>query len=182
MSRLLTLGAFAVAVSALAVTASAATLEQLSLDQMAFAATAVVRAHVGSPTTARTGSTIYTHYSLSVSETWKGAAPPEVMLPGGVANGIRQTFPGVPELQPGVEYVLFLWTSPSTGITHLVGLTQAIYTVSAQRDGTLTASRPKIGEMMLDSTGHRVADSAITFGLADLRARVRSANGASTLK
>ena len=70
--------------------AAAATLQQLSLDQMAQSATAIVRARVTGSSASFTGSTIYTHYKLQISETWKGTPGTEVMLPGGVAGGLRQ--------------------------------------------------------------------------------------------
>src|SRR5438270_3614462 len=111
--------------------APAATLQQLSMDQMTQSASAIVRARVTGSSASFTGSTIYTHYKLEILETWKGFPAAAVMLPGGVANGYRQSFPGVPELQTGSEYVLFLWTS-STGITHLVGLGQGLFNVAHQ--------------------------------------------------
>jgi hypothetical protein len=152
-------------------TANAVTLEQLSLDQLAQSATAIVRARVTSSSASYTGSTIYTHYKLQTSETWKGFPATEVMIPGGVANGYRQSFPGVPELQSGSEYVLFLWTS-STGITHLVGLSQGIFNVSQLLDGTLQVSRAQIGETMLDSSGQKVKDQAVQMQLLDMKSRV----------
>src|SRR3954470_6665705 len=106
---------------------SAATLQQLSMDQMTESATAIVRARVVGASAGFTGSTIYTHYKLQVVETWKGTPADDVMLPGGVANGYRQSFPGVPSLTMGAEYVLFLWKSSLTGITHLVGLSQGLF-------------------------------------------------------
>src|SRR5581483_6566895 len=89
--------------------ASAATIQQLSMDQLAQAATAVVRARVVSSAASFTGTTIYTHYKLQIEETWKGFPTSDVMLPGGASNGVRQSFPGVPQLAVGGEYVLFLW-------------------------------------------------------------------------
>jgi hypothetical protein len=151
--------------------AAAATLQQLSLDQMTQSATAIVRARITSSSASLTGSTIYTHYKLQVMETWKGFPAAEVMLPGGVAGGYRQTFPGIPALQPGTDYVLFLWTS-SAGITHLVGLTQGIFNVSTLNDGSTGVSRPKIGENMLDSSGHPVKDQAVQMRLSDMKTRV----------
>jgi hypothetical protein len=152
-------------------TGTAATLQQLSLDQMSQSATAIVRARVTGSSTSLTGSTIYTHYKLQTSETWKGFPAVEVMVPGGVAGGYRQTFPGVPALQPGAEYVLFLWTS-STGITHLVGLSQGIYNISKQTDGSIQLSRPEIGETMLDASGRKVTDHAVQMKFADMKTRV----------
>ena len=88
-----------------AMLANAATLQQLSMDQMNQLATSVVRAKVLSSSadfSASTGSPmIYTHYTLAVSEVWKGLAATEVSLPGGDVNGLKQSFPGVPELRVG---------------------------------------------------------------------------------
>lgn len=152
--------------------APAATLRQLSMDQMTQSATAVVRARVTGSSASLTGTNIYTHYQLQVSEVWKGATASEVVVPGGVAGGYRQSFPGVPALQIGSEYVLFLWTSPSTGLIHLVGLSQGVFGVSPQTDGTLQASRPLIGEGMHDATGRIVIDHAVQLRLSDMKNQV----------
>jgi hypothetical protein len=157
--------------------AGAATLQQLSIDQMAQSATAIVRARVTNSSASFTGSTIYTHYTLRVSEVWKGSTGTEVMLPGGVAGGYRQSFPGVPGLQVGSEYVLFLWKSSRTGITHLVGLSQGLFNVVAQPDGSLNASRNRIGEGMFDGAGRLVRDQAIQMQLTDLKGQVSAVIG-----
>jgi hypothetical protein len=162
-------------------TASAATLQQLSFDQMTQSATAIVRARVTGSSASFTGSTIYTHYKLQTSETWKGFAATEVMLPGGVAGGYRQSFPGVPALQTGTEYVLFLWTS-STGITHLVGLSQGLFNVSVQGDGSIAAVRAVIGETMLDATGRKVRDQAVQMKLSDMKTQVTRITAAGANK
>jgi hypothetical protein len=168
MSKLL---AFIVILSACC-TAAAATLQQLTLDQMTQSATAIVRTRVTGSSASFTGSTIYTHYKLQTTETYKGFPAAEVLLPGGVAKGMRQSFPGVPALQTGTEYVLFLWTSPSTGITHLVGLTQGLFNVGQLSDGTVQVSRPGVGENMLDAAGRPVKDPALQMALADLKTRI----------
>jgi hypothetical protein len=159
-----------------AVFAQAATLQQLSMPQMSQLASSVVRARViessGSIVTSSGGSMIYTHYKLAVSETWKGAVVSEVMLPGGDVNGQKQTFPGVPQLRVGGEYILFLWKSPSTGITHTIGLTQGIFEVTAQPDGSSVVSRRQSGELMLDATGKRVSDQAVSMRLTDMKSQV----------
>ena len=152
--------------------AQAVTLQQLSLDQMTQSATSIVRARVTASSASLTGSTIYTHYSLQVTETWKGFMPAEVMVPGGIANGLRQSFPGVPQLIVGTEYVMFLWTSSTTGITHLVGLTQGLFNLSQQSDGSTLATRPLVGEMMLDAAGRKVADQAVQMPLTTMKAQV----------
>ena len=165
----------AAAVLALACAASGATLQQLSVDQMSQAATAIVRAKVTAASASFTGSTIYTHYRLQVTENWKGFTPAEVAIPGGVANGLRQNFPGMPRLAVGAEYVMFLWTSTSTGITHLVGLSQGLFNLNGQADGSTLAVRPLIGEMMLDAQGRRVSDQAVQLDVASLRTQVSHA-------
>jgi len=139
---------------------------------MTQSATAIARARVTGSSASFTGSTIYTHYKLQIAETWKGSPGTEVMLPGGVAGGYRQSFPGVPSLQTGAEYVLYLWKSSTTGITHIVGLSQGIFEVTRQADGSFQVARDKIGETMLDATGHLVRDQAIRMPLADLKTRV----------
>ena len=50
---------------------------------------------------------------------------------GGVAGGIRQSVSGAPELKPGQEYVLFLWTSRS-GLTQVIGLSQGLFQLSEE--------------------------------------------------
>ena len=100
--------------------------------------------------------------------------------PGGDLNGQKQSFPGVPELRVGGEYVLFLWKSPTTGIVHTIGLTQGIFEVATQADGSVVASRGQSGELMLNASGHRVSDRAISMKLPDMKARVRQAPGAGS--
>ena len=151
--------------------AAAATLQQLSLDQMTQSATAIVRARVIGSSASFTGSAIYTHYKLQTTETWKGFPTAEVILPGGVAGGYRQSFPGVPALQTGTEYVFFLWTS-STGMTHLVGLSQGIFNIDKLTDGSIQVGRPEIGETMLDAAGRVVKDKAVRMQLSDMKSRV----------
>jgi len=152
---------------------SAVTLRQMSMDEMTASATAIVRARVTGSSTSLIGSTIYTHYKLQVSETWKGSPATEVLLPGGIASGLRQSFPGVPQLQTGSEYVLFLWTSSTTGITHIIGFSQGIFNVSPQADGSILVSRPAGGEPMLDATGRSVRDQAVAMKFTDMKSRVR---------
>ena len=107
-----------------------ATLERLSLDDMIAKSTAIIRGKAVSSHAAFSGRIIYTHYSIQVSESYKGGAGTlDVAVPGGVADGLRQAISGAPELQLGREYVLFLWTGPS-GITQIIGLTQGLFSVT----------------------------------------------------
>jgi hypothetical protein len=154
--------------------------QQLSLDQMTQAATAIVRARIASSSASASGLTIYTHYKLLVTEVLKGAAPGEFVLPGGVANGYRQSFPGVPSLAGGAEYVLFLWTSPSTGLTFPVGFGQGILDVRVEADGSLALVRPRIGELMVDANGRPVSDHPVRARLVDLRSKISLARTAAS--
>lgn len=173
MLRGLTFGA---AVLLIATLLPAATLEQLGLDEMAQKSTAIVRARVASSFTAASGPMIYTHYRVAVSEHWKGpdAAELEVVVPGGAVGHQRQSFSGAPKLNPGREYVLFLWTGRS-GLTHIIGLSQGIFDVVTGADGVLQVTRAASGELMLDSGGRPVQEQALTLHLSDLRLRVNRA-------
>ena len=99
-----------------------ATLERLSLDDMIQKSTAIVRAKVTGSSAGFTGSIIYTHYQLQVSETYKGSAVTDVAVPGGVAGNLRQIFAGSPTFNVGDESVFLLWTGKS-GLTQVIGLT-----------------------------------------------------------
>jgi hypothetical protein len=147
----------------------------MSMDEMTASATAIVRARVTGSSASQIGPTIYTHYKLQVTETWKGTAPGEVLLPGGAVSGLRQSFPGVPQLSTGSEYVLFVWTSSSTGINHIIGFSQGIFNVSQQADGSMLASRPATGETMHDATGSEVRDQAVSMALTAMKASVTGA-------
>jgi hypothetical protein len=168
-----------------ALCAPAATLQQLTLDQIGDSATAVVHARIASVSTAFSGPAIYTHYRLQILETLKGAPPSDFVLPGGVSGHYRQSFPGVPQLAPGAEYVLFLWTSQRTGLTFPVGFSQGIFDVTAQSDGSTLLSRAPIGEMILDASGRPVADRPPRTMLSALRTRFavsRAAQGNGAMK
>ena len=108
-----------------------ATLELLSLNDLIAKSTTIVRAQVTAASASYTGSVIYTHYKVSVLAQWKGPSQNtvDVMVPGGTANGMRQTVPGVPQLVTGQQYVLFLWKS-SQGQTY----TCLLYTSPSPRD------------------------------------------------
>jgi len=163
------------------------TLEQLTLDDMARKSTAIVRARVtGSHAAARGshGTDIYTYFQLQVLETWKasgqrtGQPAIEVAVPGGVVDGIRQSVSGAPDLKPGQEYVLFLWTSRS-GLTQVIGLSQGLFKVSEESSeggtGAALVQRPAASELMLNKSGLPVDDRAVSMQLQDLRSRVRQA-------
>lgn len=161
-------------IAALVPSVRATTLEQITLDEMAQKSTAIVRAKVtGSRSGTRSGN-IYTYFRLQVLENWKGQAITKVAVPGGEADGIRQSVSGAPELKPGQEYVLFLWTSRS-GLTQIIGLSQGLYRLSGESSGEAVAQRPASSELMLNRSGLPVEDRAVNMPLQDLRTRVRQA-------
>jgi hypothetical protein len=174
----LTLGLCAVALPA-------ATLERLSLNDMITKSTAIVRGKVLNSSTAMSGAVIYTHYRIQVSETLKGMAvgTVDVQFPGGVANNLRQSFAGVPQFQPGDEFVFFLWTGKS-GATQVVGLTQGLFSVAEDGTADPLTTRNASHEVMLDrASGKQVKDQTITMRLSQLRAQIQAtlagANGAA---
>jgi hypothetical protein len=170
-----TIGAFVLLCGILLQAGRAATLSKLSLDEMTQRSTAIVRARVLGSSAAAHGNLIYTHYRLQASERWKGTAATEldVVVPGGVAGGFRQTFAGAPHLTEGSEYVFFLWTSQA-GLTHIIGLSQGLLNLQTDQTGELTAVRGASGEVMLDGTGKTVRDEPFSMRLTDLRTRVGS--------
>jgi hypothetical protein len=161
----------------------AVTLQQLSLDEMAQHSTAIVYGKVLDSYAAPLGSMIYTHYRVQVLDRWKGTSPAivEVMVPGGAANGLRQTFAGVPRLVHGKSYVMFLW-SGKTGAPQLIGLNQGLLDVAPDASGTLFASRPVSTEQMLDSTGRAVQDQPLRLNFQQLNTRVKASSAGRTPK
>lgn len=158
---------------------SAATLERLSMDDMVQKSTAIVRGRIiGSSASFRglpgKSVTIYTHYIIQVAESWKGAlsGQVDVAVPGGLANGIRQTFAGAPVLDSNADYVLFLWTS-RTGLTQIIGLSQGLMSLKLDASGNSVLGRGPSSEPMVDNTGKAVADKGFSMSLSDFRAMMR---------
>ena len=161
--------------------ANAATLQKLSLDAMIAQSTDIVRAKVGSSSAAFRGAAsragiIYTHYTLTVSERYKGTGSTslDVAVPGGTAQGYRQVFAGAPTLNTGDEFVFFLWTS-RTGLTQVIGLTQGLFTLSTSSTGTPMLKRAASSEVMLDpATGKPVVDAGMSITVDELKRRIAS--------
>lgn len=152
----------------------ATTLERLSVEQMIEKSSAIVRARViGHEGELRNGL-ISTRYVVEVQESWKGSASGviEVFVPGGVANGLRQTIPGAPVLETGDECVVFLWAGGS-GRKQIIGLSQGLFNVVRDADGQIQLERPGAKEMMLDpATGRPVQDATVRMPLGELKTRV----------
>jgi hypothetical protein len=155
-----------------------ATLERLSLNDMIQKSTAIVRGTVSSSHAAQQGPIVYTHYSIQVIEQFKGTIQKtvDVVVPGGAANNIRQSYAGTPSFHTGDDYVFFLWTGQS-GLTHIIGLTQGLFAVSGTAANPI-ATRAATREVMLDpATGQQVKDQTMTMNLSDLRSLIASTLG-----
>lgn len=150
--------------------AAAATLESLSLERLSQESTAVVRARPTSVAVDRRGPLAYTVYSLEVLEAWKGERGGlELSLPGG--DGLA--FSGVPTLDPGKDYVLFLWTGPS-GRTQLTGLAQGLFEVQDAEDGPRAVRGMEI-ESLIAPGGRAAEPVAAEWRLDELRGAVAAA-------
>ncbi len=163
---------------------SGATLEQLSLTSMIGKSTAIVRAKVAESSVVTSGPVIYTHYQLQVSEQYKGTAESTVdlALPGGVAHGIQQLYSGVPRLNPGEEYVFFLWTGKS-GVTQIIGLSQGLFSISDVGAVNPPLTRMASRETMIDGrTGQQVEDKTLRMTLASLKSQIAATLGAEGKK
>jgi hypothetical protein len=151
---------------------TAVTLQQLSSDDLINQSTAIVRCRVTTSYTATRGSEVFTHYRLRVAETWKGATVTDVAFPGGAVNGLRQSVAGIPRLQEGQEYVLYLWTNPRSGMTFVTGFQQGIFQVTQDTSGQNMVQRASTSEMMLDAQGKPAIDVATRSKLQEMSSRV----------
>jgi len=157
----------------LAPMAPATTLELLGIDGLIDKSTQVVRGKVSGCTGAYRGAMIYTHCAVAIVETLKGAPATQARfsVPGGKVGHVRQSIGGSPEFQPGVEYVLFLWTSPN-GFTQIIGLSQGKFEVRSTATAQ-TAVRDAISDVtMLDGMGQEVRDAGVRMTLNSLRQRM----------
>ncbi len=156
-----------------------ATLELLSLSDLIGRSTAIVQAQVAASSASYTGPVIYTHYKVNVVAQWKGAAQSviDVMVPGGTANHVRQTYPGVPQLVTGQQYVLFLWTS-SKGATYTMGFTQGVFNLLTDGSGNVTAVQmPATETVLARGTGQVVISRPISIPLPQLITSIKAGGG-----
>jgi hypothetical protein len=173
--QLMRVVAISVFLATVGIPASATILQQLTLDEMARKSTSIVRARVTGSSEALRSGNVYTLYKFATLETLKPGPPlQEVVVPGGVAGGIRQVVAGAPALRQGQEYVLFLWTSRS-GLTQLMGMSQGLFSVEHTAAGDGQASRAMAGEQILDASGRPIRDTALSMPLAELKSRVSKA-------
>jgi hypothetical protein len=154
----------------------AAILERLSLDEMVLQSSAIVRARAVENRSTRSGNRIYTLVEVEVLDQWKGepASRFEIVLPGGQIGGFSQQFSGVPVLEPGQEFVAFLWTGPS-GRTQFLGMSQGLFEVLRDAAREVRVYRRPTGDLMLAlDAAEPVAYPAIEMPLESLVAMIRS--------
>jgi hypothetical protein len=89
------------------------------------------------------------------------------MVPGGTANGMRQTVPGVPQLVTGRQYVLFLWTS-NQGRTYTMGFTQGVFNLTGASGNLTAAQTPATETMLAPGTGQVARSQPIGMPLQQL--------------
>ncbi|MGH9659931.1 MAG: hypothetical protein ACRD96_15385 [Bryobacteraceae bacterium] len=156
----------------------ATTLTQASLDDLIRKSTAIVRGKVVSTRSALRGSLVNTYVKVTVLERWKGPVEPsvEVVLPGGTVGGVNQDIAGVPDVDPGVEYVFFLWTGKS-GAHHLLGLSQGVFDITLNGQGQRMVSRGRVDAVLIDAAGRVVRDEPVTLRLSEFSTRVRETLG-----
>ncbi len=171
MRRLIILGVL----SALTASLPGSTLRQLSLDDMILQSTLIVRGNVQPGTAVFHGSMIFTHYTVQVTETYKGRAPSQfdIGVPGGIVHGVIQRFAGAPLFSTSQDYVLFLWTS-KTGLTQVIGLSQGLFSVISISGAPPTVVRAAASERMLNSAGQPVNDNDIRMSLSELKSHIQS--------
>lgn len=159
-----------------------ATLESFTLEQLARNATSVVRGTLGESRVARFGALIYTLHRFEVAESWSGVAPSdlEIAMPGGSLAGVAQTFSGLPALEPGKEYVAFLWTGPS-GRTQIVGFSQGLFEIQSRGDQEIAVrSNPSGTTFVGDTSGGSVSESgSLRIEIQELLRRVQAAAGSA---
>lgn len=171
MRRLLTIGALA----AIAAGLPASTLRQLSLDDMILQSTMIVRGTVQPGSAILRGSMIFSHYTVQVTEVYKGSAASQIdiAVPGGTVNGATQRYAGAPSLSSTQDYVMFLWTS-KTGMTQLIGLSQGLFSVISLPGAAPMVVRAAATERMLNGVGQPVLDNDIRMQLSDLKSHIQT--------
>jgi hypothetical protein len=154
------------------------TLRQLTLDDMIRQSTIIVRGTVQPAAIQYHGSTIFSHYTIQVTETYKSPASSQSAassinfgVPGGSLNGAIQRVAGAPILNVGQDYVLFLWTSKS-GLTQVIGLSQGLFGVISTPGMAPTVMRAAAAEQTLNSAGQPVTTNDINMPLSALKTEI----------
>ena len=154
---------------------SATTLERLSMDQIISKSTYIIRAKILGGAGTVSNRSIYTKYSLQVTESLKGpeAASLEVLVPGGTASGMSQSIAGAPKLIIGNEMVLFLWKAPK-GHLMVIGMQQGAFDLQKDATGKQFITRNAITDSALldGATLIPQTDAGYRMSLLELRQRI----------
>jgi len=117
---------------------------------------------------------IWTHYTVTVSETLKGdkAATTEVCIRGGVVGNVGQHVAGAGRLEEGNEYLLFLWKDDA-GRWRLQGMVQGAFALES-RDGVVYARNALTGLTIIDPKTLKPTGEAAgqEYKLADAKAKI----------
>ena len=152
---------------ALLFAAHATTLRRASLDNLIQTSTSVVRARVVGSYTTGQGALVYTHYTIQVSDRWKGPVADQMDVQVPQASG-------APHFITGSEYVFFLWTGPS-GANHLLGLSQGVLDVTKDAGGNTIVVRQATEAVVLNpATGETGSQDPMQMKLSDFASRVSS--------
>lgn len=138
-SRVLAIGlvvALAAVGAPAAAPARASSVVPMSHDELFAASDLVALVEVRSASPARVGRRIVTFLDVDVAEVWafagEGSAPQEALVAvlGGALDGLEQRVAGMPVLEPGQRYLLFLGkeTGPH-GARGVVGLWQGAWSI-----------------------------------------------------
>ncbi|MFC5850007.1 hypothetical protein [Deinococcus petrolearius] len=128
MRRALLAGAAALTLWGAGTAAGATAVIPLTLAQQAQKAEVIVRATLGTPTTAREGDVTYTVYPLSVTETVAGDAASLPQHQGQPALFFLQGVQDLPALSGGQEVFALLYARKAD--SPLVGFNQGLYLVT----------------------------------------------------
>ena len=154
---------------------SATTLERLSMDQIISKSTYIVRAKVLGGSGMVSNRSIYTKYSLQVTDSLKGSADTaiDVLVPGGTASGMSQSIAGAPKLTIGTEMVLFLWKSPK-GQLLVIGMQQGAFDLQRDSAGKQFITRSAITDSALldGATLIPQTDNGFRMSLLELKQRI----------
>ncbi len=128
------------------------------------------------------GGRIVTDYELELLAVLKGRLVPHgtvtVRLPGGVVGRIGQTVPGVPGMEPGGTYLLFLDAGVS-GLRYLTHLTASVVPVTAGATGPVQAQVPEgMTVVSVSGPGPGPAGVPAAGGLVALEVMTRAVTGA----
>jgi len=185
MRLLLAAGALFVADLVLALSlpgreAGAGTALRLDLPSLVQRSDLIVEARVLGARALETEDLLLTEYLLEVSRTFKGADQSyrALRLPGGVrADGSGLLIPGVPQLLPGEEALLFLEPEGRAGARLPTGLAQGKFGVQRGADGAKRLVRD-VSSLALVGTPNPAPGPRELLDYADLVAAIEAAAGA----